>query len=332
MTGPANAPRLIRGGIVLVDPRSGQVLRVIALQYNPDTLTRTLQPQSGDGRRATARRRCGSRARRSRRSSSTPRSTPPTSSRSRPEPGRGRSSGISPQLAALETMLYPTERAAASRTTRCRPVGHARDRADGGAADAVRLEQASGSCRCASPTSRSPRRRSTRRSTRSAPRSACGMRVLTVDDLGFDHKGGSAVHRSTSRPRSGSRPERRGGARPTLGLSGDPVTLAMRRMFAAQQPLPRRRRRHARAARRRAGSPTCAAAFVPPPERSPCCGSTSSRRASDWTPSPRSTWATRSSSGASPTPTARCAGGADRRASAAGSGSPCRRACRGPRS
>ena len=49
MTGPANAPRLIRGGIVLVDPRSGQVLRVIALQYNPDTLTRTLQPQAVTG-------------------------------------------------------------------------------------------------------------------------------------------------------------------------------------------------------------------------------------------------------------------------------------------
>ena len=38
MSAAANAPRLIRGGIVLVDPRSGQVLRVIALQYNPDTL------------------------------------------------------------------------------------------------------------------------------------------------------------------------------------------------------------------------------------------------------------------------------------------------------
>jgi len=46
-----NSPRLLRGGIVLVDPDSGQVLRVIAMQYNPDTLTRTLQPQAiaGDG-------------------------------------------------------------------------------------------------------------------------------------------------------------------------------------------------------------------------------------------------------------------------------------------
>jgi len=47
----SNSPRLLRGGIVLVDPDSGQVLRVIAMQYNPDTLTRTLQPQAiaGDG-------------------------------------------------------------------------------------------------------------------------------------------------------------------------------------------------------------------------------------------------------------------------------------------
>jgi len=40
------SPRLLAGGIVLLDPDSGTVLRVIALQYNPDTLTRTLQPQA----------------------------------------------------------------------------------------------------------------------------------------------------------------------------------------------------------------------------------------------------------------------------------------------
>jgi hypothetical protein len=36
---------LIKGGIVLLDPVSGAVQRVIALQYNPETLTRTLTPQ-----------------------------------------------------------------------------------------------------------------------------------------------------------------------------------------------------------------------------------------------------------------------------------------------
>jgi len=41
-----NSPRLLKGGIVLLDPDSSAVLRIIALQYNPDTLSRTLQPQA----------------------------------------------------------------------------------------------------------------------------------------------------------------------------------------------------------------------------------------------------------------------------------------------
>lgn len=50
MTGFSNSPRIIKGGLVLIDPDSASVRRVIALQYNPDTLTRTLQPkQMGEG-------------------------------------------------------------------------------------------------------------------------------------------------------------------------------------------------------------------------------------------------------------------------------------------
>ena len=40
------SPRLLRGGLVQVDPESGSVLGTIALQFNPDTLTRTLQVQA----------------------------------------------------------------------------------------------------------------------------------------------------------------------------------------------------------------------------------------------------------------------------------------------
>jgi hypothetical protein len=40
------SPRLLKGGIVLLDPDQGTVVSVIALQYNPDTLTRTLQVQA----------------------------------------------------------------------------------------------------------------------------------------------------------------------------------------------------------------------------------------------------------------------------------------------
>src|SRR5438105_4760621 len=37
------SPRLVRGGLVLLDPDTGAVQRIIALQYNPDTLTRSFQ-------------------------------------------------------------------------------------------------------------------------------------------------------------------------------------------------------------------------------------------------------------------------------------------------
>ncbi len=40
------SPRLLKGGLVQVDPDSARVLRAIGLQYNPDTLTRTLQVQA----------------------------------------------------------------------------------------------------------------------------------------------------------------------------------------------------------------------------------------------------------------------------------------------
>jgi len=40
------SPHLLKGGIVLLDPDTGAVQRIIALQYNPNTLTRTLQPQA----------------------------------------------------------------------------------------------------------------------------------------------------------------------------------------------------------------------------------------------------------------------------------------------
>jgi hypothetical protein len=45
------SPRLLKGGIVLVDPDTAAVQRIISLQYNPDTLTRSLQIQgvSADG-------------------------------------------------------------------------------------------------------------------------------------------------------------------------------------------------------------------------------------------------------------------------------------------
>jgi hypothetical protein len=43
------SPRLVRGGIVTMDPDTSAVQSVIALQYNPDSLTRTLQIQAVAG-------------------------------------------------------------------------------------------------------------------------------------------------------------------------------------------------------------------------------------------------------------------------------------------
>src|SRR5436190_10331495 len=45
MTTFPGSPRLLKGGLVLLDPDSAAALRTIVLQYNPDTLTRTLQVQ-----------------------------------------------------------------------------------------------------------------------------------------------------------------------------------------------------------------------------------------------------------------------------------------------
>ena len=49
MSAFANSPRLVRGGIVTMDPDTSAVQSIIALQYNPDTLTRTLQIQAVQG-------------------------------------------------------------------------------------------------------------------------------------------------------------------------------------------------------------------------------------------------------------------------------------------
>ena len=49
MTGFPNSPRLIKGGIVLLDPETAQVKDVISLQYNPETMSRSFQIQGADG-------------------------------------------------------------------------------------------------------------------------------------------------------------------------------------------------------------------------------------------------------------------------------------------
>ena len=49
MTTHPNTPKLIKGGIVLLDPETVQVKEVIALQYNPETMSRSFQIQGVEG-------------------------------------------------------------------------------------------------------------------------------------------------------------------------------------------------------------------------------------------------------------------------------------------
>src|ERR1700747_2889802 len=49
MSGFPNSPRLIKGGIVTMDPDTSAVRNVIALQYNPYSLSRSLQIQAVRG-------------------------------------------------------------------------------------------------------------------------------------------------------------------------------------------------------------------------------------------------------------------------------------------
>jgi hypothetical protein len=45
----SSSPRLLKGGLVILAPGGATVRRVISLQYNPDTLTRSYQVQSAGG-------------------------------------------------------------------------------------------------------------------------------------------------------------------------------------------------------------------------------------------------------------------------------------------
>jgi hypothetical protein len=101
------SPRLLKGGLVLLDPDSGRVLRVIALQFNPDSLTRTLQVQStGEtGDRSTALRLKGAAVETFKLEleiDATERLGEPTAN---PETVK---LGIHPELAALEELVHPS--------------------------------------------------------------------------------------------------------------------------------------------------------------------------------------------------------------------------------
>jgi hypothetical protein len=213
------APRLIRGGLVLIAPDSGQVRRVIALQYNPDTLTRTLQPQaiSGDGQdRSQALRLKG----------------PPVetikvdaeidAADQLEQPDQNATVvefGIAPQLAAIETLLYPTSGQLIANnslqslgTLEITPLETplvlfvwSRQRVV-----PVRITDCS-ITEEAFDAQLNPLR----------AKISLSLRVLSVDDLGFEHRGG-AIYLVYQQTKERLAQAGAGGSLPALGLTGIP--------------------------------------------------------------------------------------------------------------
>jgi hypothetical protein len=180
------SPKLVRGGLVLVDPDTGSVLRIIALQYNPDTLTRSFQirgvgQESGDHLEAL-------------RLKGPPVETIKVEAeidatdQLEANDAQTNQAGLHPQLAALETIVYPTSAQlyannseAASGSIEIAPnlaplplfvFGPKR-------IVPVRITELSVTEEAFDP-SLNPIR----------AKLSFGLRVLTVDDLGFDVKGG----------------------------------------------------------------------------------------------------------------------------------------------
>jgi hypothetical protein len=189
MTAFPNSPRLVKGGIVLIDADTAAVKRVIALQYNPDTLTRTLQVQafSGDsGDRSEAMRIKGPPVETIKLDAEIDATDQLEFPDRNPDATRA---GILPQLAALETIVYPTSIQLLSNDALARS----------GTLEIVPM-QAPLSLFVWSSNRILPVRVTDFSVTEEAfdpnlnpirAKVSIGMRVLSVNDLGFDHKGGN---------------------------------------------------------------------------------------------------------------------------------------------
>lgn len=101
-----NSPRLLKGGIVLIDPDTSVVQRIIALQYNPDSLSRTLQVQAvkEGGDRSEALRLKGPPVETIKLEAEIDATDQLEFPAQNPNATRF---GIQPQLAVLETIIYP---------------------------------------------------------------------------------------------------------------------------------------------------------------------------------------------------------------------------------
>jgi hypothetical protein len=183
------SPRLIKGGLVQVDPASGRLLGVIALQYNPDTLTRSLQVQSsgGDGAdKSQALRLKGAAV-------ETLKVEAEIDATDRLEfPDQNATAvaaGIHPQIAALELLVHPTSAALQTNDALSRsgvleilPIQAPLTLLVWGKNRVVPVRVTDVSItEEAFDANLNPIR----------AKVSLGLRVLSVDDLGFDHRGGT---------------------------------------------------------------------------------------------------------------------------------------------
>ena len=109
MSGFPGSPRILKGGLVLLDPGSFAVLPngIIVMQYNPDTVTRTLKIKGAEegGDRSEALRLTGPAV------ETIKLDVEIDATDQLENPGQNQNTvqyGIAPQLAALETLVYPT--------------------------------------------------------------------------------------------------------------------------------------------------------------------------------------------------------------------------------
>jgi hypothetical protein len=182
------SPRLLKGGIVLIDSGTSAVQRVIVLQYSPDTLSRTFQMQgvgSQSGDRSEALRLKGAPV-------ETIKMEAEIDATDQLEfPDRNRTAtqvGIFPQLAALEMLIYPTSA----------QLNNSNSLAQAGTLEIVPMETPL-ALFVWSKTRILPVRVTELSVTEEAfdpnlnpirAKVTLGLRVLSVNDLGFDHKGG----------------------------------------------------------------------------------------------------------------------------------------------
>jgi hypothetical protein len=184
-----NSPKLLKGGIVLVDPTTAAIQRIIALQYNPDTLTRALQPQSVDPSvkdRSEALRLKGPAIETFKLEAE----IDATDQLEFPQQNPGATQfGIFPQLAALEIIVYPTSAQlltanslAQAGTLEIAPMEAPLTLFVWSKSRVVPVRITDFSItEEAFDTSLNPIR----------AKVSLGMRVLSVDDLGFNDKGGN---------------------------------------------------------------------------------------------------------------------------------------------